>query len=182
MRVISGKYRGRVLNSPKDNAVRPTTDMVKESLFNIIQTDVQDAKFLDLFAGSGSIGIEAISRGAAEVIFCDNDRKSLEIVKSNLNLINESAKIIEGDYVSSLNRLFGEKFDIIFVDPPYNKGYEADIINRLSDYLCDDGIVIVESKYSVVKEFVDKITALSLNKTRKYGGSALTIFKKLIEE
>ncbi len=147
MRIISGKYRGRILKNPTDdNIVRPTTDKVKEAIFDSIQFLVHNAKFLDLFAGSGAIGIEAISRGAREVVFVDISRKAIKIIEENLNLIKETSRVINSDYKNAISLLKGKKFNIIFLDPPYAQNDAALILNLINecDILENDGLIIYE--------------------------------------
>lgn len=145
MRIISGKYRGIVLDSPKNNAVRPTTDRIKETIFNIIQWDVNDARVLDLFAGSGALGIEALSRGAKEVIFVDNNANSLRLVNSNLAKIKENCSVFRNDYLDALRKVDG-KFDLIFVDAPYMSGNGESAVDEIIklDLLSDGGKVVYE--------------------------------------
>lgn len=120
MRVIAGKYRGKKLTPPKDENVRPTTDRIKETVFNILQFKVQGARVLDLFAGSGALGIECLSRGASEVIFADKASSSVELVKKNLEGIDGRYNVVIGDFLSVLHANAGKQFDLIFLDPPYN--------------------------------------------------------------
>ncbi|MDE5616743.1 MAG: 16S rRNA (guanine(966)-N(2))-methyltransferase RsmD, partial [Clostridia bacterium] len=145
MRVISGKYRGRRLNSPIGNDVRPTGDKVKESIFNVIQFDIAGSRFIDLFAGSGAIGIEAMSRGAAHTLFSDNSKASLELLKSNLKGIDDDYKVVGRDYRDTLYSADG-KWDFIFVDPPYRTDYIGEIceIAKERDLLADGGYIIYE--------------------------------------
>ena len=140
MRVISGIYRGRKLNSPINDAVRPTADKVKESIFNVIQFDVAGCAFVDLFAGSGGMGIEALSRGAKSVVFSDCDREAIRLINSNLRGIDGDYKVLSRDYRDVLFTLSGKQ-DFIFVDPPYKTDYiedicrivkERDILDRLA--------------------------------------------------
>ena len=116
MRVISGLVRGKKLREPSDYSIRPTTDMVKEALFNIIQFDLEGRKVLDLFAGTGQLGIECLSRGAASVTFVDQSKDSIGIVKQNLKTCGFEARVVQADSISFLSRC--EKFDIILLDPP----------------------------------------------------------------
>lgn len=145
MRVISGKYRGRRLNSPINDAVRPTADKVKESIFNVIQFDVEDCVFVDLFAGSGGMGIEALSRGAKSVVFSDSDREAVRLVNSNLKGIDGDFKVLNRDYRDVLYGLSG-KCDFIFADPPYKTDYIEDIcrIVKERNLLANGGYVIYE--------------------------------------
>ena len=130
MRVITGSARGRKLKTPQGMDVRPTTDSVKEAIFNIIQFDVEGRRVLDLFAGTGQMGIEALSRGAKECVFVDSSRQALNIVKENLKICNLQGTVISGDAVSYLSR--GESFDLVFMDPPY----DSDLYERCLEALC----------------------------------------------
>ena len=174
MRVIAGKHRSRPLISPKNSDVRPTTDMIKESIFNIIQNDVIDCDFLDLFAGSGAIGIEAISRGANKVVFCDNSKESIKLIKQNLAMLKEEAEILFGDYEYALTRLKNRQFDIIFLDPPYASGLEQEILATLasSGLLKEDGRIIVEASkhtdFSYAAQLGLAITKEKIYKTNKH--------------
>lgn len=145
MRVISGKYKGKRLNSPIGNDVRPTGDKVKESIFNVIQFDISGSRFLDLFAGSGSIGIEAMSRGAKYTLFADNSKASIDLLKSNLKGVDDDHKIVNRDYRDTLYSADG-KWDFIFVDPPYKTDYIGEIcgIVKDRDMLADGGYIIYE--------------------------------------
>ncbi len=145
MRVISGKYRGKRLNSPIGNDIRPTGDKVKESIFNAIQFDIAGSRFLDLFAGSGSIGIEAMSRGAEFTLFSDSSKASIELLNTNLKGISDGRKIVNRDYRDALYCADG-KWDFIFVDPPYKSDYIGVIceIVKERDMLADGGYIIYE--------------------------------------
>ena len=125
MRVISGSARGTTLHSIDDINTRPTLDRVKESLFNIIQNQVEDAVVLDLFAGSGAIGIEFLSRGAEKVYFCDKSPKAVDMIKKNLDKtkLKDKATILNNDYIDCIDKIKNIKFDIIFLDPPYKENF-----------------------------------------------------------
>lgn len=169
MRVIAGKARRLNLVAPNEK-VRPTTDRTKETLFNIINNDIPGAKVLDLFAGSGALGIEALSRGADGCWFFDNYKDSIDCIKINLEhtKLIEKARVFKYDYVKALETLGFEKrqFNLIFIDPPYNMGLEDKAITKIQelDLLADDGIIVIESdlkadldssmwpRYSVFKE------------------------------
>lgn len=145
MRVISGTKRGKKLREPDNYDIRPTTDMVKESLFNIIQFDIEGRRVLDLFAGTGQLGIECLSRGAAEVTFVDQSREAVAIVKENLKSCGFEARVVQSDSIAFLGR--GEKFDVILIDPPYATNLVAkalEIINSV-DILTEGGIIMCES-------------------------------------
>lgn len=145
MRVISGKYRGKRLQSPVGNDIRPTSDVVKESIFNVLQFEINGATFVDLFSGTGNIGIEAISRGAERVIFVDNGKDSLALIAENLKFVKEEYTILSKDYRDALQSISG-KIDYIFVDAPYAKNCineVCDIVAR-RDMLGDNGYIIYE--------------------------------------
>lgn len=181
MRVISGKVRGLKLNSPKNEDVRPTTDRVKESLFNIINQYVIDSKVLDLFAGTGSLGIECLSRGAKECVFVDLSKESINIVKSNIKkarVENESI-VINADFKEAINKLKGQnsRFDIIFMDPPYYKDLFIESLEKIdeADLLDEDGIIVIE--HDSKDEFPENISRLEKTKSKKYGNTTLTFYK-----
>ena len=151
MRVISGKFKGRKLGSPSDERVRPTTDRIKETLFNILSSKNPDGYgiVLDLFGGSGAVGIESISRGADKVIFIDRDPDSVKLIKDNLNHVgakSEEYEVYNVDYEFALKKLREKKFDFIFADPPYALGLERKIAELIKKYdlLSDKGVLCVE--------------------------------------
>ena len=145
MRVITGTARGRKLCEPKDMSVRPTADMVKEAVFSIVQFDVPGRRVLDLFAGTGQLGIEALSRGARECVFVDNAPQSLALVRKNLALCGFSGEVVRADARSYLARC--GKIDLVFIDPPYHAGLYDDVLDAVFqfDILNDGGIILVES-------------------------------------
>ena len=175
MRVITGAARGRRLLTLEGDDVRPTTDKVKESVFNIIQFDVEGCRFLDLFAGSGQIGIEAASRGAAEVTFVDSGKRSIDVVKKNLSStgLEERATVIHSDALSFLSRSRGP-FDIAFLDPPYSTGLLQSALERLSAVMSEGGIVICESPSNEALE--GRYGSLFLEKEYSYGRLKLSKF------
>lgn len=135
MRVIAGTARSLPLKCIPGMDTRPTTDRIKETLFNMLQPELPDCRFLDLFAGSGAIGIEALSRGAREAVFVENNRKAAACIRENLNFtkLSDRARLLETDAVSAINLLSNENaFDIIFLDPPYGKGLETEALAALS--------------------------------------------------
>ena len=146
MRVITGTARGRRLKTPDNYDIRPTTDNVKESVFNIIQFDIEGRQVLDLFAGTGQLGIECLSRGAADAVFVDRDRDAVRIVKDNLKTCGMKATVLQEDSISFLNHC--GKFDVIFIDPPYDSDlYESALkIINLVDILSEGGIIICEAR------------------------------------
>ena len=146
MRVITGTARGRKLKTPEGMDIRPTTDNVKESIFNIIQFDIEGRRVLDLFAGTGQLGIECLSRGAREVIFIDQSRDAVKIIKDNLKTCAFSAPVLQQDSVSYLKNC--GRFDLIFVDPPYDSGLYEKVLETINsvDLLSDGGIIVCESR------------------------------------
>ncbi len=178
MRVISGKRRGAKLISPNDEMqVRPTTDRVKESVFNLIQFDLGDS-FLDLFAGTGQMGIEAISRGVEKVCFCEHDAYTAELVKANLKKtgFTDSAEVTVGDSIAFLKKT-DKKFKTVFVDPPYEKGLSQralEMLGRDDSCVRDDGLVVVESKNG--EEFPEQQGKLHLVTKRNYSGVTVSVY------
>lgn len=175
MRVIAGEAGGRKLKSGQGIKARPTTDMVKEALFNALGERVIDAVFLDLYAGFGGIGIEALSRGAARAVFVEQDLKHLAIIKENLALtkLGEGSQVIRGDVLKVLPTLT-EGFDIIYVDPPYESGLYESTLERLMErpLLHPNGVLILEhSKVSVPKI----PETFELLRAKTYGETGLTI-------
>ena len=145
MRVITGSARGRRLKTPEGMDIRPTTDNVKESVFNILQFDIEGRRVLDLFAGTGQLGIECLSRGAREAVFIDRDRDAVKIIRENLRTCGFSAPVLQQDALSYLDAC--GQFDLIFVDPPYDAGLYEKVLEKINsiDILSEGGIIIVEA-------------------------------------
>ena len=178
IRVNAGKYKGRKIEEPNPLTTRPSKDIVKVGLFNIIRNEVLNCTFLDLFAGSGQIGIEALSRNAKKVYFIEKDRNAFKILKNNLSYVPSSDyEVINNDFKLFLdNSLNLIKFDIIFVDPPYKMEINDEFIsNLISNYLNDSGILIFEREEKFNDELNDKYSF----KEYKYGRSKLYIYRKL---
>ena len=183
MRVISGSARGTVLHSIEDISTRPTLDRVKESLFNIIQNDIEDTTVLDLFAGSGAIGIEFLSRRAKQVYFCDKSSKAVDMIEKNLKKtkLKEKAIVYNKDYIDCINTVKNIKFDIIFLDPPYKEEFALDAIEKISNLqlLKDDGIIIIETDEP--ERDINRINNMNINykiyDLRKYGRVSLIFLK-----
>ena len=148
MRVISGSARGRRLKELQGMDTRPTTDKVKESLFNIIQFEIEGRRVLDLFGGTGQLGIEALSRGAARCTFVEQRRDAVALIRENVKAcqFQEQAQIVQGDALSFLASC-REKFDVILLDPPYNKGLLEESVQSIAkfDILAEHGIIVCES-------------------------------------
>jgi len=183
MRVISGSARGTVLHSIEDISTRPTLDRVKESLFNIIQNNIEDTTVLDLFAGSGAIGIEFLSRRAKQVYFCDKSSKAVAMIEKNLEKtkLKEKAIVYNKDYIDCINTVKNIKFDIIFLDPPYKEEFALDAIEKISNLqlLKDDGIIIIETDEP--ERDINRINNMNINykiyDLRKYGRVSLIFLK-----
>lgn len=175
MRIVGGIYKGRILNSFKGEEVRPTADKVRESLFNILQFNIQDRVFLDLFCGTGAVGIEALSRGAKRVVFNDLSKESVLLTKGNLKKlgITESVQVFNQNALTYL-KTTTEKFDIIFIDPPYKENLYVNALELVNGVLADDGLVIIEDE----KPFNEEIEDLEIIDRRKYGRVHLTFFKR----
>ena len=176
MRVISGIAARRKLISPAGREIRPTTDRIKETLFNILAPDIYGSDFLDLFSGSGGIGIEALSRGAESAVFVDNGKMAIDCTNKNLELtgLGSKASVFRMDAAGAVRRLFstGKKFDIIFMDPPYGKGMEQDVIFALNEcrILKPDGMIIVEASDDTQFDFVEQ-TDFLVTREKKYGSN-----------
>lgn len=177
MRVIAGKYKKTPIRTLEgDDVTRPTKDMVKEALFSSIEI-YSDTSFLDLFAGSGAIGLEALSRGAATVVFNDRSREACQIIRANLAKVREEREVYNLDYQECLAKLEGRSFDYIFCDPPYRfAGYE-EIFLYVSRYdlLPKKGIMILEVEKAT--ELKDEYLGMRLYKERRYGISKLLYYR-----
>jgi len=180
MRVISGTARGHRLYSPKNYDARPTADRIKEAMFSSIQDIIFDSRFLDLFGGTGAIGIEALSRGAKSAIIVENNAECVEIIKKNLShtnlcdrcvVINRSAN----DAINALSR--AENFDFIFLDPPYNQNMIQKTLIRImeNNILCDDGTIIAE--YGAEEEIISP-AGLEIIKVKNYRITRMVFYKR----
>lgn len=177
MRIIAGSHKGRKLTAPKNNA-RPTLDRAKETLFNILQFSIAGRDVLDVFAGSGALGLEAVSRGANSAVFVDSDQKSVEAIEKNCKLIGCRADVIKGNFVQALSRLKPRKFSLVFVDPPYeNEDYCQTCLGTLcaNELLTTDAIVACEHKRGT--ELPDKIACLAKFKERAVGIATFSFYE-----
>jgi len=186
MRIISGINKGKKLYAPEGAQVRPTGDKIKEAVFNIIGPIDEEAVVLELFAGSGSIGIEFLARGAKHCTFIDVSRKSLNYVKKNLDLcnFNNKAKIIMSDYEKAIINLSqnNEKFDYIFADPPYALNLSNNIINKVFEFdiIKSGGLLIIETDKSE-KVIDNKDTNMIKYKEKIYGRTRISLIRRLEE-
>ena len=176
VRVISGFSRGRKLKEPTGFDIRPTSDMVKESIFNIVQFDIEGRRILDLYAGTGQLGIEALSRGAGSAVFIDSKPDAVKLIKENLKLcgFEDMASVFTREALLYLEN--SEKFDLIFVDPPYDSPLAGKTIQKIIkvDKLDTNGIIVCETRVDYV--FPDAALPYSLQKEYKYGSVKITLF------
>lgn len=179
MRIIAGKARGTKLFTIEGLDTRPTTDRVKESLFNLLQYDFYNKAVLDLFSGSGALGLEGVSRGAASLVSVDQSRACVDIIKKNVEKTRAESvtKIVQGECLSTIRRLPVESIDIVFMDPPYLKGFIEPTLETLvtTKVLKPDGLVVVEHEKT---DKWDIPAGLELVKSRTYGITTLTIYRR----
>jgi 16S rRNA (guanine966-N2)-methyltransferase len=182
VRVIAGTYRGRKLKSPPSLQTRPTSDRLRETLFNILAPRIEGSRFLDLCAGSGAVGIEAISRGTSHVTFVDKSRKMCELIRTNLAELNvelSEVEIVAGDasaFLRSTGKNRVSPFDIIFFDPPYAADYDAvlNLIGETPGILNPEGVIIVE--HYKKKLFPEEMGSLKRYREVKQGDSVLSFY------
>jgi len=175
MRIITGKFKGRPLYSPKNQAIRPTSDRAREFLFSYLGTNVYEARVLDLFAGSGALGIEAVSRGAASAVFVDQSKEAVDLINRNLEKFGLSFPVIRRDAVSYLQSTLNEKFDLIFCDPPYKyTAFETIAERSRQQVLHPDGVLIYESDRRID---APEIKGLEIIKVKKIGNTKMSIYR-----
>ncbi len=184
MRVIAGSAKRLQLKTVEGMDTRPTTDRIKETLFNMISAYLADSNFLDLYSGSGAIGIEALSRGAACAVFVEQSKKAMECIKDNLKYtkLYDRAITYETDVLNALSRLEGAKtFDYIFMDPPYNQSHEKRVLEYLSNstLLSDDGIIIVEASLETDFLYVETL-GFSVVKEKEYKTNKHIFLEKVL--
>jgi len=180
VRVIAGQLKGSVIRAPEGSAVRPTYDRVRESVFSIVEPNLEGAAVLDLFAGSGSLGIESLSRGAASVTFVEIDAAVLGVVRENVKRLNvaDRCKLVRADALAALERgLPGAPFDVVFVDPPYASGLALRALELLADpaTLSDDALVIVERASADAQPA--EVRRLVRYRTSRYGSTAVDFLR-----
>ena len=191
MRIIAGKFKAKIINSPKTTKTRPTLDRVKEALFSIIQSRVKEARVLDLFSGTGNLALEAISRGASFAWMNDLENVSISTILSNVELTKTQnyVKITKKDYIKCLRQFTKEniKFDIIFLDPPYDSDYgikTLEYISTTKSVLAKDGVIIYETDKNFLSkllkmnklDLLDKFDNLECTDERNYGNVILKIY------
>lgn len=179
MRVITGKARGVQLKTPDGMLTRPTTDRVKEALFSIIQFEIPTARVLDLFGGTGQLGIEALSRGAKSAVFVDHQENACKLIRENLRRtrLEADGKVIRADYLDYLRR-YRESFDIIFLDPPYAEVFLENALKCITeiDILQSGGIIVAERPLG--KELPWEFDGFTRSRDYKYGKTLITIYRK----
>lgn len=181
MRIIAGIAKSRIIQSPKGLKIRPTSDRMKESIFNIIADKIINADILDLFAGTGNIGLEAISRGAASAVFIDNNKNAIQIIRDNIRLLGfqDKTEILKTDSISGLRKLgkSNRYFDIIFIDPPYLKKYEIPVLLEIA------GLNLLKSEGSIILQHHRKsdltkiIYPYHCIRQKRYGDTMISFFK-----
>ena len=181
MRVITGTARGRRLNTLEGEEItRPTAQSTKESIFSSIQFEIEGKRVLDLFAGCGQLGIEALSRGAVFCTFVENNRQAYKIVEQNIRTCNmeDASSLVFSDAVSFLKRK--GTFDIAFLDPPYNKGLIDECLALLASHMSEKGVIICETARG--ETLPEKVGDFCISKERNYGKTKLTYYRKEIEK
>ncbi len=184
MRVISGKARGTKLDTIEGDNTRPTTDRVKENIFNLIQFEIVDERVLDLFSGSGALGLEAASRGASEVVLVEAHNQCAAVIRKNIEKTNlaSQVKLVVSQVDRALSAMATEApFHVVFMDPPYDKGFVMPTIESLDalGLVDDSGMIIVEHKAQT--SYPDVIGAFKLGKYKKYGNTAISIYRRTTE-
>lgn len=182
MRVIAGSARRLLLKTPKGLETRPTSDQIKETLFNILMPYLYDAEFLDLFSGSGGIGIEALSRGSRHCTFVENSKPALSCINDNLKNTHftENSTVLSMDVFSALNQLEGKNvFDIIFMDPPYNNDYERMVLERLADsrIVNEDSLIVVEASIETDMDYLTEF-GYEIIKIKKYKSNMHVLLRR----
>ena len=176
MRIIAGERKGHTIYAPRGRKTRPTSDRVRENVFNIVAPWVEDARVLDLFAGSGAMGLEALSRGAASVVFVESDPDAVRTIERNLDKLRLTGATIVRQGISTAlaqEANAGRKYDLVLVDPPYAMT-EYDVLSRyLPLILTDDGLVVLESDARTEPD-----VGLAVRSRRRYGGTRVTVFAR----
>ena len=182
MRIIAGTLKGRRLDAPSWDGLRPTSDKLRETLFNVLAPRIAEASFLDAYAGTGAVGIEALSRGAATVTFVEADRRALALIESNLHrcAVSDRYAIIRARFADAAARLAGRRFDVVFVDPPYGADELRESLATAAPLVADDGMLIAEH---ATRDAAPEVAG-TLAKTRDLvsGDSALTFYRRAEHE
>jgi 16S rRNA (guanine966-N2)-methyltransferase len=185
VRFTGGEARGRSIRGPRGPGIRPTSDRVREALFDVLATRVSGASFLDVFAGTGAVGLEALSRGASRAVFLERDRGALRLIRENLRLgpWEEAVEILPGDALHSLAALRrrGERFSVIFLDPPYDHPRIQTLLEAASPLLGGDGLLVIEHRSSGPLP-VPQTPRLVLGRSYRHGDTRLTTYRPAREE
>ena len=181
MRIISGKWKGRRFYLPKGVNTRPTSEMIREALFSMLRNEINGAVVLDMFAGSGSFALEALSRGAKHAIICDSNRKCIAAIKDNLEQYKaekEEYTLIAGDFRHAGRKIqrMGMGVDICYIDPPYSSGYYMDAVEAACEAMNPDGIIMLE--HSFRDRMPDRLGDMIKERDKKYGGTLISIYRK----
>jgi 16S rRNA (guanine966-N2)-methyltransferase len=177
MRIIAGELKGRRLKTPTWQGLRPTSDKLRETLFNVIAARVAGATVLDGFAGTGAIGLESLSRGAARVVFVESDRRAIQLIRANVELcgVGDRCAIIRGTVEHALhNEIAGDRFDLVMLDPPYDFAPLAAMLGAVARHVASDGLVILEH---AARRSVPAVDLLRAIRTVRSGDSTLTMFE-----
>lgn len=182
MRVIAGSARSLALKTPQGADTRPTTDRIKETLFNILQSQIPDCVFVDLFSGSGAIGIEALSRGARKAYFIENAPNALNCIQENLAFtkFTDRAIVLKQDACAGLTGIYEKQVDVIFMDPPYNQGHEQRVLKQLQNlkYLTEDTIIVVEASLETEFTYLQEFGYI-LDREKKYKTNKHVFIRKI---
>lgn len=189
MRIIAGRFRSRLLQTPKGSSTRPTTGKLREAVFNICQSHIEGAQFLDLFAGSGAMGLEGLSRGASSAVFIDNNAEAVRCLRSNIDSlgVQDQTTVINGDVLAKLKLLEkrGSSFDIIYVDPPYAMGVDGISYSEKILRSIDEGALLLPGGVLFIEESIEaapnplNLKILAIKKSRNFGHSILQQYERL---
>lgn len=181
MRIITGKYKGRTLVAPKEDA-RPTLDRTKETLFNVLNPKINGSVVLDLFAGSGQLALECLSRNASRAVLCDNSGDAVRAIVSNFQKVGETPELFKCDYSQCLERVANLGANLVFVDPPYKAGVYVDVLEKLQkfDVVAVDGTVVCE--HAATDDFPQKVGNFEVYDERKIGTVKFTFYRYNSEE
>lgn len=177
MRIIAGRFKGRVLGTPAWEGVRPTSDRLRETLFNVLAPDVAGARVLDVYAGTGAVGLEALSRGAAGVTFVEQDRRAVALIRQNLArcAVSEGCAIVARDAAAALRSGRLDRFDIVFLDPPYMTASRDAVVLLAAAHVADDGVLVLEHAHRQTPP--PTAGPLRLARTLRQGDSALAFYR-----
>lgn len=179
MRIISGKFKGQYLVSFKADHIRPTTDRVKETIFNMLQAEIPGAKILDLFSGTGNLGIESLSRDCAEVTFVEKNKKSIEILSKNISKLKivDSYKVVQLDVFKFIKNYEGQGFDVIFADPPFTESIADQVVQAINDSKLFHGDTVLAIESGRREKILDDYSKLTRYDFREFGDKFLSLYR-----